>query len=121
MSDSIEALMLANLLGVFNERDETKRSVAIEQTYSDGVRWTDAEGVSTGRAALATKCEQLQSTLGELQFVAAGPVHELSGFGYLAWHLVDPSAAVVMSGFDTALVNDGVISDLWTVLTPPQQ
>jgi hypothetical protein len=121
VSDSIENVMLANLLNVFNERDEAARRAAIDETYAEDVRWTDAEGVTTGRANLEAKCVQLQSTLADLQFVAAGPVHQLPGFGYLAWHLVNPAdGQQVMSGFDAALVTDGVISDLWTVLIPPQ-
>ena len=89
MADPIETLMRANLLEVFNERDDAKRRAAIERTYAPDVRWTDAEGVSTGRDALEAKCVALQQQLGNLQFVAAEPVHQLPNFGYLAWHLVD--------------------------------
>jgi hypothetical protein len=122
MPDEIENLMLANLLGVFNERDEAKRRAAIDRTYAEDVRWTDAEGITTGRADLEAKCIQLQSTLAGLEFVAADPVRRLPGFGYLPWHLVGAAGGQpVMSGFDVAVVNDGVITDLWTVLTPPQQ
>ncbi len=122
MSDAIEKLMLANLLAVFNERDDDKRRLTIDETYSAEVHWTDAEGITTGRAALDSKCIGLQTDLGNQQFAAAGPVHQLPGFGYLAWHLLDSdSGEPVMSGFDTALVKDGLITDLWTVLTPPQQ
>jgi hypothetical protein len=118
--DQIETLMLANLLDVFNERDEAKRQAAIARTYSGNVNWTDAEGVVAGTDALEAKCVQLQTNLGEAQFRAAGPVHLLPGFGYLAWELVDPgSGATVMTGFDTALIVDGKITDLWTVLIPP--
>ncbi|QZT62757.1 hypothetical protein [Mycolicibacterium austroafricanum] len=42
MSDPIETLMLANLLGVFNERDGAKRRAAVERTYAEDVRWVDA-------------------------------------------------------------------------------
>lgn len=120
MADSVEKLMLANLLEVFNERDEAARRDAVERTYAPDVRWTDDEGVTVGSAALEAKCAALQSSLGDLQFVAAGPVHQLTGFGYLAWHLVDtPDGEPRMSGFDVALVSDGLISHLYTVLTPP--
>ena len=120
MADVIEHLMRANLLDVFNERDESKRRAAIDRTYAPDVRWTDAEGVSTGRDALDAKCVALQQQLGELQFAPVGPVHQLPGFGYLAWHLSGPDGVPVMSGFDVAVVNDGVISELYTVLTPPE-
>jgi hypothetical protein len=119
MADVIEDLMRANLLDVFNERDENSRRTAIGRTYAPDVRWTDAEGVTTGRDALEAKCVALQQQLGDLQFVAAGPVHQLPNFGHLAWQLTGPDGAPVMSGFDVAMVNDGVISELYTVLTPP--
>jgi hypothetical protein len=120
MSDPIESLMHANLLAVFDERDEATRRAAIDRTYAEGVRWTDAEGVTTGRAALEAKCVALQQKLDGLRFEAVGPVHQVPGFGYLAWRLVDPAGGQpAMSGFDVALVTDGVISELYTVLTPP--
>lgn len=121
MADVIEDLMRANLLDVFNQRDETKRRAAIERTYAPDVRWTDAEGVSTGRDALEAKCVALQEQLGGLQFTAAGPVHQLPDFGYLAWQLTGPDGQPAMTGFDVAMINDGVINELYTVLIPPQQ
>lgn len=121
MSDLIENLMQANLLDVFNERDDAKRRAAIDRTYAPDVRWTDAEGVSTGRDALEAKCVALQQQLGSLQFVAADTVHQLPDFGYLAWHLADADGQPVTSGFDVALIADGVITELYTVLLPPQQ
>jgi len=119
MGDVIEDLMQANLLDVFNERDASKRRAAIDRTYAAGVTWTDAEGVTTGRDALEAKCVALQQQLDNLQFVTAGPVHALPNFGYLAWHLAGPDGTPVMSGFDVAMVNDGMITALYTVLTPP--
>jgi hypothetical protein len=120
MADAIEQLMLANLLEVFNERDADKRKAAIGRTYANDVRWTDDEGVTAGHEALDAKCMGLQQNLGDQQFVADGPVRLLQGFGYLAWHLVDPaSGAPSLSGFDVALVTEDLITDLWTVLIPP--
>lgn len=122
MSDRVAELMLANLLEVFNERDAAKRRAAIDRTYAPEVRWTDSEGVISGRAALEAKCVALQNALGDQQFATDGPVHQLPGFAHLAWRLLDPGTGeAVMSGFDAALIADGVITDLWTVLIPPQR
>jgi hypothetical protein len=122
MTASIEELMHDNLLAVFNERDDAKRQAAERRTYAADVRWTDAEGVISGYDALEAKCVGLQAGLGDLQFEPVGPVHQLPGFGYLAWQLVDSAGgAPAMAGFDAAVVKDGVITDLWTVLIPPQQ
>ena len=120
MSDPVQTLMHANLLDVFNERDGVKRQAAAERTYAQDVRWTDEEGVVTGRDALEAKCVDLQSNLGDLQFEADGPVRQVPGFGFLAWRLVDSDGSHQMSGFDAALIAGGLITDLWTVLIPPR-
>jgi hypothetical protein len=118
MTNTIERLMKGNLLEVFNERDAVRRRAAVAQIYAPDVRWIDDEGVTVGRDALDAKAEALQGGLGPLQFVADGSVHQTTGFGYLAWHLVadgDPNPKV--TGFDVAIVRDDVIAELYTVLT----
>lgn len=119
MPSPIAKLMHDNLMAVFDERDDARRRAAIRETYAADVRWTDAEGVTTGADGLEAKCVALQSGLGALRFEPVGSVHELPGFGYLAWRLVDPDGGVAMTGFDAAVVAGGVITDLWTVLIPP--
>lgn len=119
MADPIELLMHANLIEVFNERDGEQRRAAIERTYAEDVRWVDDEGVTVGRDALEAKCVALQENLGPLQFEPVGHTHVLTGFGQLAWRLVAPDGFSPMAGFDVALVRDGVIAELYTVLTPP--
>jgi hypothetical protein len=118
MRATIAELMHANLLEVFNERDAARRRATIEQVYADNIRWTDDDGVTTGREALDAKAAELQAKLGDLQFIAAGPVHQTLGLGYLAFQLVKPgSSAPEGSGFDVAIVRDGFIVELYTVLT----
>jgi len=115
----IANLMEANLLAVFNERDTDKRLAAIKATYTTDIRWTDDEGVSVGHDALNTKAAALlDGPLAGLEFIKDGPVHELAGFGYLAWHVVAPgSAEPLVSGFDVALLDGDLISQLFTVIT----
>lgn len=118
MTETIHRLMMSNLLEVFNERDPERRRAAVARTYAPDVRWTDDEGVCVGHAALDAKAEQLQSGLGPLHFIADGPVHHTTGFGYLAWHLVgDEGHPPQVSGFDVAIIRDDVIAELYTVLT----
>jgi hypothetical protein len=119
MSDTVEQLMESNLLHVFNEPDFDKRAVAIGNTYSPQVRWTDDEGVSVGHDALNAKAQALQDgQMAGLSFVKAGPVQKTRGFGYLAWNVVAPgSDTVIVSGFDVAIINDERITDLFTVIT----
>jgi SnoaL-like domain len=117
MTAEIAELMHANLLEVFDQRDSTLRRKAIARIYADDVRWTDDDGVVVGHDALNAKAVELQAMLGELRFAAAGPVYQTIGLGLLAFHVVKPNSDTPhVSGFDVALVRDGVIAELYTIL-----
>jgi hypothetical protein len=117
VTDTVSRLMEANLLGVFNERDAQQRASAIESIYAPDVRWTDDEGTTVGREALAAKARALQSEMHGLVFTKAGPVYQTRGFGYLAWKLGPEGGEPVASGFDAAVVRHDLISELYTVIT----
>jgi hypothetical protein len=120
IANTIAQLMHANLLDVFNERDHERRRATIARIYADDIRWTDDDGVTTGHNALDAKAIELRAKLGNLQFVATGPTYQTLGLGYLAFQLVEPGDNTpVSSGFDVAIVRDGVIAELYTVLTDP--
>lgn len=116
--ETVTRLMRANLLEVFDERDAAARREAIERTYTPDVQWIEDEGVTVGTTALDAKAVSLQGNLGELRFVEAGPVQGTRGMGYLAWELVPPGGGpAAASGFDVAIISDGRIATLYTVLT----
>lgn len=118
IADTIAELMHANLLEVFNQRDHELRRAAIAHTYTDDIRWTEDDGITIGHEALNAKAIELQARLGDLQFIAAGPTYQTLGLGYLAFQLVEPGGNTpVSSGFDVAIVRDGLIAELYTVLT----
>ncbi|MGO8914322.1 MAG: nuclear transport factor 2 family protein [Stellaceae bacterium] len=117
MTQTIDDLMEANLLGVFNERDARRRALAIESIYAPDVRWTDDEGTTVGREALEAKARALQSQMQGLVFTKAGPVYQTRGLGYLAWELGSDGGDAVASGFDVAIVRDDLIAELYTVVT----
>jgi len=118
IADTIAELMHANLLEVFNQRDHELRRTAIAHTYADDIRWTEDDGITIGHEALNAKAIELQARLGDLQFIAAGPTYQTLGLGYLAFQLVEPGGNTpVSSGFDVAIMRDGLIAELYTVLT----
>ena len=117
MTETVNNLMQANLLGVFNERDAQLRALAIESTYAPDVRWTDDEGVTVGREELEAKARAMQSQMQGLVFTEASPVYQTRGLGYLAWKLGPDGGDPVASGFDVAVVRDDLISELYTVIT----
>lgn len=119
MSDTISNLMDSNLLAVFNEPDETRRAAAIATTYTDDVSWSDDEGVVVGRAALTAKATALRAQFDGLEFSKVGEVRQTGNFGFLAWRLGPPGGDPVATGFDAAVIADGRIAQLFTVVDPP--
>jgi hypothetical protein len=120
IAETIAELMYANLLGVFNQRDHALRGATIARIYAGNVRWTADDGITIGRDALDAKAIELQAKLGGLQFIAAGSSYQTLGLGYLDFQLVEPGRNTpVSSGFDVAIVRDGLIAELSTVLTDP--
>jgi hypothetical protein len=117
MTETVSGLMEANLLGVFNERNAERMASVIESTYAPDVRWTDDEGITVGREALAAKARALQSQMDGLVFTKASPVYQTRGLGYLAWKLGPENGEPVASGFDVAIVRHDLISELYTVIT----
>lgn len=117
MTDRLEDLMTANLLRVFNERDGDLRRAAIAATYAEDVVFADPEGAVRGHAALDAKAQALLDGAPGLVFSADGPVRQAQDLGHLAWHFGPVGGAPVASGIDVALVRDGRIVRLWTLLT----
>jgi hypothetical protein len=117
MTETVDRLMEANLLGVFNERNAQLMASTIEDIYAPDVRWSDDEGTTVGREALAAKAKALQSQMDRLVFTKASPVYQTRGLGYLAWELGPENGEPVASGFDVAVVRDDLISELYTVIT----
>jgi hypothetical protein len=116
-ADRIRELMLANLFAVFGERDPVRRSKAIAATYTDDVIWTDPDRTTQGREALNGRAQKLIDRSPDFVFSAGGPVHVSHDLGLLAFNLGLPERTPAVSGIDVALVRDGRIARLYTILT----
>jgi hypothetical protein len=113
---SIDELMHANLLEVFGERDPVRRKTAIARTYAPDVVFSDPEGTVTGHDALDAKAQGLLDEAPDLVFTPSGSVHAVDDLGHLAWEFGPAGGAPVVRGADIALVRDGVIVRLYTML-----
>ena len=113
---AVAELMQANLLEVFNERDGERRRAAIARTYAPDVRFADPEEVITGHEALDAKAGRLLDESPGFVFSPAGAVLVNHDLGYLAWNLGPQGQPPVVRGMDIALVEDGVITSLYTML-----
>ncbi|MFE4967586.1 nuclear transport factor 2 family protein [Streptomyces sp. NPDC056660] len=117
MTDSVEALMKANLLHVFGERDPGARAAAIARTYTEDVVFADPDEVVIGREALGAKAERLLEQAPGFVFSEGGPVHAIHDLGLLAWNFGPAGAPPAVTGMDICLVEDGLIAKIYTIIT----
>jgi hypothetical protein len=110
-------LMLANLFAVFNERDPKRRLRAITRNYTEDVIWSDPDGTTHGHEAMNEQAQKLLDRMPDFVFSAAGPVHVSRDLGLLSFNLGVPKQPPAVSGVDVALVRDGRIAVLHTLLT----
>ena len=113
----IRELMLDNLYAVFNQRDPERRLTAIATNYTEDVIWTDPEGTAQGHQAMNELGQKLLDRSPNFVFSAAGPVHVSGDLGLLAFNLGIPEQPPALSGIDVALVRDGRIALLYTIVT----
>ena len=114
----IRELLLGNLFAVFNERDPERRSKAIATNYTEDVIWTDPDGTTQGHQGLNEQAQKLLDRLpDDFVFSAAGPVYVSRDLGLLAFNLGVLEQPPAVSGIDVALVRDGRIAVLHTLLT----
>lgn len=117
MSDEVvAALMHANLLEVFGERDATRRREVIARTYTDDVMFVDPEGEAHGHEALNAKAQEVLDGAGpDFVFAPDGEVRQVDDLGYLPWTF-GPAGAPVVRGVDIGLVRDGRLAKVYTIL-----
>jgi len=113
----IRELLLANLFAVFGERDRERRLQVIARNYTEDVIWTDPDGTTQGHEAMNEHAQKLLQRMPDFAFSAAGPVHVSRDLGLLAFNLGVPEQPPAVSGIDVALVRDGRIARLYTLLT----
>ena len=117
-AELIRELMLANLFDVFSERDAERRWEVITRNYTEDVIWTDPEATARGREAFAERAQQFLDGTPDFVFTAAGPVIVSRDLGYLAFNLGVPEQSPAVSGHDVALVREGRIALLYTLVAP---
>ena len=113
----IRELLLENLFVVFSERDPERRLQAIARNYTEDVMWSDPDGTVQGHQAMNEQAQKLLDRMPDFVFSAAGPVYVSRDLGLLAFNLGVPEQSPAVRGFDVALVRDGRIAVLHTLLT----
>ena len=68
----IRELLLANLFGVFSERDRERRLQVIARNYTEDVIWTDPDGTTRGHEEMNEQAQKLLDRIPDFVFSAAG-------------------------------------------------
>lgn len=112
---NFEELLRRNLLGVFNERDESLRLPVLTELYAPDARFADHDGVAVGPAAINEKIRELHARTPGFEFLP-GPFHEVQDLATVEWSYGPVGADPVVNGTDVALIRDGRISALYVYL-----
>ncbi|WP_053853322.1 nuclear transport factor 2 family protein [Streptomyces sp. NRRL B-24085] len=114
---NVTDLLAANLHEVFGNRDAATRRAAVERLYTEDVVFTDPEGATTGRDALADKAAALLADApADFDFTEDGRRYAGPHTGALAWAFGPPGRPAVR-GIDVITVRDGRIAALTTMFT----
>jgi hypothetical protein len=115
----IEMLLRRNLAEVFDERDETRRRVALAELTTDDVVFVDPNGGRhDGREAMNAAVAALHARLPAFVFSERPPLQAIEGAGRVHWGFGPPGAPPAITGLDVILVRDGRIAALYTFIDP---
>jgi hypothetical protein len=110
-----ENLLHRNLLGVFDERDESLRLPRLTALYSPDARFADHDGVAIGHDAINEKIRELHARTPGFSFTP-GQFHEVQDLATIEWSYGPAGADPVVNGTDVAIVRDGRIVALYVYL-----
>jgi hypothetical protein len=115
----IDALMQANIVRVFNERDPDRRRIALSELYSEGATLYDPETVATGWDAISQAVGDLLHRLPpDFVFTAAGHAVGHNGAARLFWRAGPSDGPVAVTGTDVAHIENGRIKLLYVFVDP---
>jgi ketosteroid isomerase-like protein len=115
----LDALMRANIVRVFNERDATRRLAALDELYTEDATLCDPETVATGRAAISKAVEDLHRLIPpNFVFSAVGQAVGHNGAGRLFWRAGPANGPVAITGIDVAHVEGGRIKLIYVFVDP---
>ncbi len=112
-----DALMQANLVRVFSERDANRRRAALQELYAEDATLYEPQAVATGREAISGAVGSLLAGMPrDFVFTPAGHAVGHNGVGRLFWRAGPPAGPVAVTGTDVARVEGGRIKSLHVFL-----
>jgi hypothetical protein len=115
----LDALMQANIVRVFNERNPDRRLAALGELYTEGATLCDPETVATGRDSISDAIESLHRMLPpDFAFTATGHAVGHNGAARLFWRAGPPERPAAITGTDVAHFENGRIKLLYVFVDP---
>jgi ketosteroid isomerase-like protein len=122
MDDKPAQLLEDSLLKVWSERDEEKRMRVMEQIYAADIIFYEADNGQPirGHAAINSLIKTLQNQWPpEFVFTLTKPAVINHGVSQVAWTLGIPRATPAATGMDIAIIDSGLIKELYLYLDNP--
>jgi hypothetical protein len=114
-----DALMRANLERVFNERDSSRRSVALAALYHNDAVFYEADVAAVGLEEISSAVEAIQRMLPpDFCFRPAAGATGHHGMGKLLWEAGPIDAPAAATGTDIAQFEQGKITKVHVFLDP---
>ena len=118
-TDDTNALLDANLVRVFGERNRDRRQAAIAELYAPDAVLYEPDATATGHEAINEAVETLLANLPPaFVFTAQGPAIGHHGVARLRWAAGPPDGPAAVTGTDVAHVAGGRIQSLYVLLDP---
>ena len=115
----LDALMQANIIRVFNERNSDRRRAALGELYAEDATLYDPETVASGREAISGAVDNLLLSLPpNFAFTAVGHAVGHNGAARLFWQAGPPDGPVAVTGTDVAHIENGRIRRLYVFVDP---
>ena len=111
----LSTLLHRNLLGIFNERDESLRLPLLSELYAPDARFADHDGIAIGTDAINDKVRELHARTPGFEFIA-GRFYEVQDLATVEWSYGPAGAEPVIQGTDVVIVRDGRIASLYVYL-----
>lgn len=112
-----EQLARQNLLGIFGERDESKRLAQMQETYDEDIAFYDPDKLIKGFDVINEFISQLLDSNPEWAFRPCGNVWVNSDLVMLEWEFGPAGQTAPARGNDVMFVNDeGKIAKMYTMI-----
>lgn len=92
-------------LAAYTEADAPRRAALVHRIWAASGQLIDPPLAATGHAQICQQAEHLMAQFPGHRFVRSSGIDSHHGMARYAWHLVDPTSAVVLEGIDIAQID----------------